>query len=168
MQYIDAVIDNKSVNTDNFYTYKAPDEVGVGAKLTVPFARRSKSVDAYCVRAGVGSDLNDSRIKEIDTFDPGRSLSSEMVGTAMWMRKRYGIKYIDGLKMFAVDGKREKALKTKVTGPVDPAYRLTSEQEAAADKICASIEKHETKTYLIKGVTNSGRPKYTCRPSKML
>ena len=56
MQYIDAVIDNKSVNTDNFYTYKAPDEVGVGAKLTVPFARRSKSVDAYCVRAGVESD----------------------------------------------------------------------------------------------------------------
>ena len=46
MQYIDAVIDNKSVNTDNFYTYKAPDEVEVGAKLTVPFARRSKSVDA--------------------------------------------------------------------------------------------------------------------------
>ena len=36
MQYIDAVIDNKSVNTDNFYTYKAPDEVEVGAKLTIP------------------------------------------------------------------------------------------------------------------------------------
>ena len=110
MQYIDAVIDNKSVNTDNFYTYKAPDEVEVGAKLTVPFARRSKSVDAYCVSTDVDSKLDDSKIREIDTFDPGRSLNSEMVGTAMWMRKRYGIKYIDGLKMFAVDGKREKAL----------------------------------------------------------
>ena len=157
MQYIDAVVDNKSVNTDNFYTYKAPDEVGVGAKLTVPFARRGKSVDAYCVRTGVSCDLDDSRIKEIDTFDPGRSLSSEMVGTAMWMRKRYGVKYIDGLKMFAVDGKREKALKTKAEGPSDPVYRLTAEQKAAADRICASVEKRETKTYLIKGVTNSGK-----------
>ncbi len=157
MQYIDAVIDNKSVNTDNFYTYRAPDEVGVGAKLTVPFARRGKSVDAYCVRAGVESRLDDSRIKEIDTFDPGRSLSSEMVGTAMWMRKRYGVKYIDALKMFAVDGKREKALKVRASGPSDPAYRLTEEQRAAADKICASVEKRETKTYLIKGVTNSGK-----------
>ena len=137
MQYIDAVIDNKSVNTDNFYTYKAPDEVEVGAKLTVPFAKRSKSVDAYCVRAGVDSELDDSRIKAIDTFDPGRSLNSEMVGTAMWMRKRYGIKYIDGLKMFAVEGKREKALKTKVSGPLDPSYKLTEEQKAAADRICA-------------------------------
>lgn len=157
MQYIDAVIDNKSVNTDNFYTYKAPDEVGTGAKLTVPFARRGKSVDAYCVRAGVKSELDDSRIREIDTYDPGRSLSSEMVGTAMWMRKRYGVKYIDGLKMFAVEGKREKALKTKTSGPAGPAYELTAEQKAAADRICASVERHETKTYLIKGVTNSGK-----------
>ncbi len=157
MQYIDAVIDNKSVNTDTFFTYKAPDEVEVGAKLTVPFARRSKSADAYCVRTGVTSDLDDSKIKEIDTFDPGRSLSSEMVGTAMWMRKRYGVKYIDGLKMFAVDGKREKALKTSVSGPVDPRYELTEEQKDAAGRIITSIDRHETKTYLIKGVTNSGK-----------
>ena len=157
MQYIDAVIDNKSVNTDSFYTYKAPDDVEVGAKLTVPFARRSKSVDAYCVKIGVTSELDDSKIKEIDTYDPGRSLSSEMVGTAMWMRKRYGVKYIDGIKMFTVDGKREKALKTSVTGPSDPCYELTAEQKEAAGRICASVEKRETKTYLIKGVTNSGK-----------
>ena len=157
MQYIDAVIDNKSVNTDNFYTYKAPDEVSAGAKLTVPFSRRSKSVDAYCVRVGVESDLDESKIKEIDTFDPDRSLSSEMVGTAMWMRKRYGVKYIDGLKMFAVEGKREKALKTEISGPIDPDFELTDEQRSAADRICASVEMRETKTYLIKGVTNSGK-----------
>ena len=157
MQYIDAVIDNKSVNTDGFYTYKAPDVVTVGSKLTVPFARRSKGADAYCVRTAVTTDLDDSKIKEIDSFDPERSLSAEMVGTAMWMRKRYGIKYIDGLKMFAVDGKREKALKSDVTGPSDPGYELTPEQSKAAERICASIRKSESRTFLIKGVTNSGK-----------
>lgn len=158
MQYIDVVIDNKSVNTDSFYTYKAPDEVGVGAKLTVPFARRKKSVDAYCVAAGVECALEDSRIKAIDSFDPERSLNAEMVQTAMWMRKRYGVKYIDGLKMFAVDGKREKALKSgSGIEASEPGYELTAEQRYAADKICASIEKHEAKSYLIKGVTNSGK-----------
>ncbi|MBE6019416.1 MAG: primosomal protein N' [Clostridiales bacterium] len=157
MQYIDAVIDNKSVNTDGFYTYKAPDEVTVGSKLTVPFARRSKGADAYCVRTAVTTDLDDSKIKEIDSFDPERSLSAEMVGTAMWMRKRYGIKYIDGLKMFAVDGKREKALKSDVTGPSDSGYELTPEQSKAAERICASIRKSESRTFLIKGVTNSGK-----------
>jgi len=157
MQYIDAVIDNKSVNTDNFYTYRAPDEVSVGTKLKVPFARRGKSVDAYCVRTNIISDLDEAKIREIESFDPGRSLNAEMVGTAMWMRKRYGIKYIDGLKMFAVDGKREKALKSAACGPAGPVYELTAVQRMAAEKICASIEKRDAKTYLIKGVTNSGK-----------
>ena len=158
MQYIDVVIDNKSVNTDSFYTYKAPDEVSVGAKLTVPFSRRSKSVDAYCVDTGVSCALDDSKVKEIDTYEPERSLNEEMVQTAMWMRRRYGVKYIDGLKMFAVEGKREKALKSgSGIEASDPGYELTAEQKNAADRICASVEKKEAKAYLIKGVTNSGK-----------
>ncbi|MBQ9273143.1 MAG: primosomal protein N', partial [Mogibacterium sp.] len=81
----------------------------------------------------------------------------EMVSTAMWMRKRYGVKYIDGLKMFAVDGKREKALKRAPQEPSEPSYELTDEQKQAADRICASITEREFRTYLIKGVTNSGK-----------
>lgn len=158
MQYIDVVIDNKSVNTDSFYTYKAPDEVEVGAKLTVPFARRKKSADAYCVDTGVTCALDDSKVREIDTFEPERSLNSEMVQTAMWMRRRYGIKYIDGLKMFAVEGKRAKELRSGAgTEASDPGYELTAEQRNAAGKICDSIRRGEAKTYLIKGVTNSGK-----------
>ena len=158
MQYIDVVIDNKSVNTDSLYTYKAPDEVSVGAKLTVPFARRKKSVDAYCVNTGVTCALEDSKIREIDAYEPERSLNSEMVQTAMWMRRRYGVKYIDGLKMFAVEGKREKALKAgSDIQASDPGYELTAEQKAASSEICASIGKHEANAFLIKGVTNSGK-----------
>ena len=158
MQYIDVVIDNKSVNTDSFYTYKAPDEVEVGAKLTVPFARRSKSVDAYCVASDVTCSLDDSKVKEIDTFDPERSINAEMVQTAMWMRRRYGIKYIDGLKMFAVEGKREKALKAgSGIKASEPDYELTAEQKEAAARICNSIDNREARAYLIKGVTNSGK-----------
>lgn len=167
MQYIDVVIDNKSVNTDGFYTYKAPDDVGVGAKLTVPFARRKKSVDAYCVDTGVRSGLDDSKIKEIDSFDPARSLNPEMVRTAMWMRKRYGVKYIDGLKMFAVEGKREKSLKAgSGKSASESGYELTEEQQAAVEKICASLEKREAKAYLIKGVTNSGKTEVYIRAAE--
>lgn len=158
MQYIDVVIDNKSVNTDSFYTYKAPDEVQAGAKLTVPFSRRKKSVDAYCVDTGVDCALDDSKVREIDTYDPERSLNEEMVQTAMWMRRRYGVKYIDGLKMFAVEGKREKTLKAgSGTEASEPGYELTEAQKDASSRICASIEKQEAKAYLIKGVTNSGK-----------
>ena len=58
MQYIDVVIDNKSVNTDSFYTYKAPDEVGKGAKLTVPFATRKKaSMRTALIRASLALSM---------------------------------------------------------------------------------------------------------------
>ena len=156
MQYIDVVIDNKSVNTDALYTYKAPDEVRAGAKLTVPFARRS-SVEAYCVRSCVTPSIDGSKIKEIISLDPERSLSSEMVETALWLRKRCGTKYIDGLKMFAVEGKREKALSRRECGPSEPGYELTEAQSEAAGRICTSIKKRENRTFLIKGVTNSGK-----------
>ena len=92
MKYIDVVIDNKSNNTDTFFTYAAPDEVGPGARLTVPFARRKKPVDAYCIRENPAPAYDESRIREIASYDPERSLSEEMIGTAVWMRKRYARK----------------------------------------------------------------------------
>ena len=87
MKYIDVVIDNKSNNTDTFFTYAAPDEVGTGARLTVPFARRKKPVDAYCISENPAPAYDESRIREIASYDPERSLSEEMIGTAVWMRK---------------------------------------------------------------------------------
>ena len=169
MQYIDAVIDSKSNNTDTFYTYRAPDEVRVGSRLKVPFARRRKSADAYCVRTGVTTELDESKIRDIESFDTERSLSEEMVDTAMWMRKRYGIRYIDGLRMFATEGKREPAAKEKMhREAVLPDYDLTDEQKTAAEKICGLIEKGEQRTYLIKGVTNSGKTEVYMQAAKAL
>ena len=158
MQYIDVVIDNKSIYTDTFYTYSAPVEVRKGAKLTVPFAGRKRPVDAYCVRTGVKPSFDTSKIKDIVTFDKERSLNEEMVDTAVWMRKRYGTKYIDGLKMFSVQGSREAKTKTAHdAAPADPGYELTSGQRNAAEKICAAVENGRGGAFLIKGVTNSGK-----------
>ncbi len=40
MKYVDLVIDNKSDNTDHFYTYGCEDDrIQVGNKVLVPFAR---------------------------------------------------------------------------------------------------------------------------------
>ncbi len=157
MQYIDAVIDNKSIYTDSLFTYSAGDDVAVGARLTVPFAGRKKGADAYCVRTGVTPDLDVSKIKEISSVDEARSLNAEMVDTAVWMRKRYGVRYIDGLKMFGIDGKRPKERKQKAVDASGPEYELSDDQKAAADRICVSIEQRSHKAFLIKGVTNSGK-----------
>ncbi len=158
MQYIDVIIDNKSIYTDTRYTYSAPDEVTVGSRLTVPFAGRKKSVDAYCVGTGVTPNFDLSKVKEITEHDTARSINAEMIETAMWMRKRYGVKYIDAIKMFGIEGKREK--KAGDTAPDEPTaapYELTKEQADAASRICEAIDSGKSKAFLIKGVTNSGK-----------
>ena len=166
MQYIDVVIDKKSNNTDTFYTYRAPDEVTVGARLTVPFATRKKPVDAYCIRTGVEPRISESRIKDIADCIPERSLSEEMIRTAVWMRKRYGTKYIDAVKMFTVGGKKEVTRKIDASAPQDPMFELSPEQRSAADKICGAVKASEFKAFLIKGVTNSGKTEVYMRAAE--
>ena len=169
MKFIDVVIDNKSNNTDTFFTYAAPDEVGIGARLTVPFAKRRKAVDAYCIRENPAPSYDPAKIREIESYDPDRSLTGEMIQTAVWMRRRYGVKYIDAVKMFTVGGKRvpkkaAEALETcrqEVCGQSiavnDPGYKLSDAQNNAAQHIIRYVDERKFRPFLIKGVTNSGK-----------
>ena len=158
MQYIDVAIDTKSAYTDNLYTYSAPDDVRTGARLKVPFAGRKRPPDAYCVRTGVVPDFDTSKIKEIESVDTERSLSEEMVDTAMWMRGRCGCRYMDGLRMFGAQGSKEPKRKNfPDEAPSDPGHELTEGQKNAAERICGAVEKGSNASFLIKGVTNSGK-----------
>lgn len=158
MKYINVVIDNKAEQTDSFFTYTAPDEVQLGSKLTVSFGTRRKTMDAYCVETDVVPKCDVSRIKEVLSYNQERSLTPEIIDTAKWMRQRYGVKYIDAIKMFTVNGKRElKNKKEKSDECHAPAFSLTAEQQAAASQLTAAIKTGATDTFLIKGVTNSGK-----------
>ena len=158
MKYINVVIDNKADQTDSYFTYQAPDEVQVGTKLTVSFGTRKKLLDAYCVETDVVPEYDENKIKSIESYDDDRSLTSEIIETARWMRNRYGVKYIDAIKMFTVNGKRELKDKKELSDKgFNPGYELTAEQQAAAGKINASIKENFAKAYLVKGVTNSGK-----------
>ena len=164
MRLVNVVIDNKAEQTDSFFTYSAPDEVTVGAKLTVSFGTRKKLLDAYCVEVDVTTDLDPAKIKSIESVDSDRSLTPEIIETAQWMRKRYGVKYIDAIKMFTVNGKKEMDKNKKERSELgeDPHFELTNEQQLASDQICESVRRgadnpDNAETFLIKGVTNSGK-----------
>ncbi len=177
MQYINAVVDSKSNFTDNPFTYRAPDEVKVGGRLFVYFGTRKKPVEAYCIETGVVPEYDTSKIKDIAEYDVDRSLSKEMIDTALWMRKRYGVRYFDAIKMFTTGGKRVPKSAEKIISQVqnktqkfspdntdifpfdvnDPGYTLSSDQMNAVERICKSVDSSEFKAFLIKGVTNSGK-----------
>lgn len=170
MKFVDVIIDNRSENTDTFYTYKAPDEVGVGAKITVPFANRKKPQDGYVFRINENPAYEISKIKSIADYCPDRSLNEEIIDTAIWMRKRYGVKYIDAVKMFTSAGKREsreKLIRSK--DKIEPSYELTDEQVYAIGKINKSIIDEDGDTFVLKGVTASGKTEvYMNAVSKVL
>lgn len=166
MQYINVVIDNKSESTDNYFTYRAPESVRVGDTVRVAFNMRKKPLTAYVFQVGVTPSLAESRIRDIDSVDEQRSLSAEMIDTALWMRKRYGVKYIDAVKMFTVGGKRvsEKILKT--SDSPEEEHELTEEQRRATAEINASLDEEKQKVFLLKGVTGSGKTEVYMQAAK--
>ena len=85
MRYIDVVIDNKSEYTDSFFTYKAQDDIAVGDKVYVPFANRTKSSEGYVVKIDTLPKLDENKIKAVSGVDRDRSLTSEIIDTAIWM-----------------------------------------------------------------------------------
>lgn len=168
MQYINVVIENKSNNIDAFFTYRAPDEVTEGCRVSVTFGMRKKPLDAYCVETGVIPDYDIDRIKDIIDFEPERSLTKEMIDTAIWMRRRYGIRYFDGIKLFTASGRKLPKPRKFTELSLENPPVLSEDQQHAADRICSSVDSGHFGAYLIKGVTNSGKTEVYMRTAERI
>lgn len=159
MKYIDIVIDNKSRMTDSFYTYLCSNEDAViGSKVYVPFARNKNLREGYIFDIRQ-SDDRDLKFKEIDHIDEDICLNGEMIETCKWMKKRYLVKYIDGVSCFTPMGRPSKRT-LKQQPQVLPSAdfkELTAEQQNAVDTLALHIDRHEHKIFLVHGVTSSGK-----------
>jgi len=167
MKYVDVVIDNKSEYMDSFFTYLAPDDINVGDKVSIPLARKPKGAEGYVVSIDTTPGIEADKVKEIISIDKDRSLTPEIIDTAIWMKSRYGVKYIDAIRMFDVTGKRvPKQLKAYDETKLEDEPILSEEQKNAALDICNSIDNQLGKSFLIHGVTNSGKTEVYIRAAK--
>ena len=162
MKFVNIVIENNTRHTDALYTYKADDAIKVGDVVKVSFARSKKLFRGYVFSEVENPEYDVSKIKEISEKDESISLTEEIVSTCIWMKQRYGIKYIDAIKCFVPPGKPTKEGKEK--RPVRDAKieeqnidELTEEQKYAVSEIEGAIENGEQKSFLIHGVTGSGK-----------
>lgn len=167
MKYVDVVIDNKSEYMDSFFTYLAPDDINVGDKVSIPLARKPKGAEGYVVSIDTTPGIETDKVKEIISIYKDRSLTPEIIDTAIWMRSRYGVKYIDAIRMFDVTGKRiPHHIKEYHETKLEDEPTLSEEQKHAALDICNSIDNELGKSFLIHGVTNSGKTEVYIRAAK--
>ena len=167
MKYVDVVIDNKSEYMDSFFTYLAPDDINVGDKVSIPLARKPKGAEGYVVSIDTTPGIETDKVKEIISIDKDRSLTPEIIDTAIWMRTRYGVKYIDAIRMFDVTGKRiPHHIKEYHETKLEDEPTLSEEQKYAALDICNSIDNELGRSFLIHGVTNSGKTEVYIRAAR--
>lgn len=162
MKYVNVVIDNNSRYTDTFFTYSADDSVNTGDLVSVSFSRGKKEKRGYVFGECEKPDIAEEKIKPIISKDEVLSLNEEMIRTAMWMKQRYGIKYYDAVRCFVPKGKPAKSGKEKkplkgIEGEELNIEALTEEQKAACGRISEAIEAGKQKSFLIHGVTGSGK-----------
>lgn len=162
MGYVKVIIDNNSRHTDSMFTYRAPDSVGMGSIVKVPFSAGNKEKRAWVVETADKPDIDESKIKDVIEEDPALSITPEMVETCVWMRQRYCIKYADALRCFIPPGRPAKPGKEKrPVSEVEPEPQdideLTAEQQACLFEISEAIKRRENRIFLLHGVTGSGK-----------
>ncbi|MGI6177631.1 MAG: replication restart helicase PriA [Eubacterium sp.] len=162
MGYVKVIIDNNSRHTDAMFTYRAPEGVGVGSIVNVPFSAGNKQKRAWVMETMDVPDIDESKIKDVIEEDPALSITPEMVSTCVWMRQRYCIKYVDALRCFIPPGRPAKPGKEKrPVSRVEPEPQdidaLTEEQQKCLSEISGAVRRGENRIFLLHGVTGSGK-----------
>ena len=163
MKYIDVVIDNKSEHTDVLYTYGCEnDDIKVGQKVYVPFARGNKIREAYVFGVSDTPDKEYKNLKYMDSIDEDICLNQEIIDTCIWMKHRYLCKYIDAVKCFTPAGSKSKRGKERnpykdAEGEAIQISSLTEEQLHAVNAVNAALDSGKHERFLLHGVTGSGK-----------
>lgn len=174
MKYANLVIDNKSDQTDQLYTYGVKDDAKIGSKVYVPFARSRNLREAYVVETdGHSGDELGKRLRYIEKVDDDVSLSEEMIRTALWMKKRYICRLIDAVNCFTPVG--EKARRGQRKNPFaeekgEPASvkELTLQQAQILQRIGEAAKAKKHMRFLLHGVTGSGKTEIYIRAAQQV
>ncbi|GHU50944.1 hypothetical protein FACS1894127_6850 [Clostridia bacterium] len=171
MKYVSVIVDNNTDKTDVDYTYGCEfEDVAVGNRVFVPFAQGNKEKAAYVVSVSDELTVKVKVLKYIDRIDSELSLDENTIEICRWMKKRYFCRFIEAIKCFLPAGsvsKRGKKRRPEM-GEVPDYNRpeLTEEQVKAMETISPWMEKKSYRTFLVHGVTGSGKTELYLRAAE--
>lgn len=163
MKYVNVVIDNNNDKTDRLYTYGCEfDQVKIGQKIFVPFNQGNKIIAAYVFEIMDYLEKEVKGLKMVASIDEAVSLNEEIIETCIWMKRRYLCRFIEAVNCFTPIGTQSKRGKKRIPhketmGEEIIITALTDEQNAALTRLYAALEKKEQQTFLLHGVTSSGK-----------
>ena len=174
MKYANLVIDNKSDQTDQLYTYGVKDDAKIGSKVYVPFAMSRNLREAYVVETDEHSgDGLGKRLRYIEKVDDDVSLSEEMIRTALWMKKRYICRLIDAVNCFTPVGEKARRGQRKnpfaeEQGEPSSVKELTLQQAQILQRIGEAAKAKKHMRFLLHGVTGSGKTEIYIRAAQQV
>lgn len=174
MKYANLVIDNKSDQTDQLYTYGVKDDAKIGSKVYVPFARSRNLREAYVVETdGHSGEELGKRLRYIEKVDDDVSLSEEMIRTALWMKKRYICRLIDAVNCFTPVGEKARRGQRKnpfaeEKGEPSSVKELTLQQAQILQRIGEAAKAKKHMRFLLHGVTGSGKTEIYIRAAQQV
>ena len=176
MKYADIIVDISAPNLDKSFTYEIPDELGelsIGTPVMIPFGAGNKQKKGYVCGIRSTRPEGNFKLKKIEGIVKNSlTIEDEFMALAYKMKTNYGGMLKDSLRTVIpvkqkVDLKKGAARKDafpEITELIKNypdglknGTELNEEQKLAKDTVCADIDEGIHKTYLLHGVTGSGK-----------
>ena len=176
MKYADIIVDISAPNLDRSFTYEIPEELGelsVGTPVMIPFGAANKLKKGYICGIRSSRPEGGYQLKKIDSVVKNSlTIEDEFMALAYKIKTNYGGMLKDALRTVIPVKQKinlNKGVKRKDAFPeiselirqnpdgVQTEKELNEEQRLAADTVCADIDNDIHKTYLLHGVTGSGK-----------
>ena len=174
--YADVIVDISHKAVDRTFSYRIPkeleEEVTVGTPVMIPFGQSTRPRKGYVISVSETTPWEESKVKSISRVSVGRlPVESRMIKLAAWMREKYGCTMISALN--AVMPVKEKVRRTAQRIDVRrfepeflPVEALNEDQKKAFGTFAEDWDQGQRNTYLLHGVTGSGKTEVYLRMAK--
>ena len=166
-KYADIIIDISHEAVDKTFQYIIPEElwdsVEIGMQVSVPFGNGSRVRKGYVINITDKPSYDVNKLKCIAGIpDKSLALEGKLIKLAAWMKGKYGSTMINALKtvMPVKEKVRQVAQRTEESEYVidnAPVESLNQEQQALVDEFKKDYSNGNLKTYLLRGITGSGK-----------
>ncbi len=166
-KYADIIIDISHYAIDKTFQYIIPQEleedVTVGMQVTVPFGQGNRSRKGYVIQITEKPEYDVVKMKEIiGIVSKSIPIEGKLIKLAAWMKEKYGTTMLNCLLTVMPVKERIRKVEPKLKAReyvVDTPCitKLSKEQEEMVGEFSADIDNGCTNTYLLHGITGSGK-----------